>query len=359
MAANEEQDKSEAATPFKLDEARRQGQVFRSAEMISLAMLGAALALALAGSMTALSGVMDLFGRLLIEAGRFQLVPFNALGLLAWLSERALLLLAPWALVLLLVGILSNLLQTGPVFSGHPLKPDFSRLNPAKGFKRVFSMRSLYEGLKAILKFAVLGFITYLVIKGLLEQLPQISGITPKRLVSYLHDQAALMVFLLLLGFAALGLADFAYSRWEFMKLMRMSRRELKDEFKRREGDPQVRNKRRELQRALRKRSAGVARVGDADLLITNPTHIAIALQYHRGKMPAPKLIAKASGELALRMREEAFRRGVPVFEVPELARALFREVDIEDAIPEGLFPQVAAVFRKLYERMKQAEARA
>jgi flagellar biosynthetic protein FlhB len=145
------------------------------------------------------------------------------------------------------------------------------------------------------------------------------------------------------------ALLDWSFSRWEFMRRMRMSKRELKDEHREREGDPRIKTRLRELRLELAKRSRSIARVKSADVLLTNPTHYAVALQYVHGRMPAPMVLAKGAGELARRMRSEARRCGVPVVEHAPLTRALFAAVEPDDYVPESEFAQVARILRWVY----------
>lgn len=343
-----DQDKSEPATPFKLEEARKRGQVFKSVELNSLAVLAVALAATLAFSESAIRKTFALSQGLMREAGRAELTQPLVVELMGTLSRHVLFLLLPFLLLVMVAGALANFLQTGPVFSFTPLKPDFSRLNPVNGLKRLFSMRSVYEGFKSILKLALLAAVLLWMVWSLL---PDLLLLTRQPLGAYpelLIDKAGFVLFVLLMGLLALSLLDLGYTRWEFLKKMRMSRRELKDEVKRREGDPQIRSKRREIQRAMRKKAASAGRIKDADVLITNPTHIAVALQYRRDDMPAPRLISKGAGDAALKLRRAAFRYGVPVVENPPLARALYRSTDLDEYVPEETYREVALLLRSL-----------
>lgn len=354
MAEQTDQEKSEPATPFKLEEARKQGQVFKSVEMNSLAVLGTALAATMAFSGAAVDKTLRMSEGLLREAGREELTAPMVIQLMETLSRHVLFLLLPFLLLLMVAGVGVSFLQTGPVFSFFPLKPDFTRLNPVTGLKRLFSMRSLYEGFKALLKLALMSVVLAWMVWSLLPDLLLISREPVGSYPATLVDMAAFVLFVLLLGLLGLALLDYAYTRWEFLKKMRMSRRELNDEIKRREGSPQIRSKRRELQRALRKKAASASRIKDADVLITNPTHLAVALQYNRDTMPAPRLISKGAGEAALRLRRAAFRYGIPVVENRELARALYRRTDLDKYIPEDTFRKVAIVLRSVRRGRRQ-----
>lgn len=340
------QERTEPATPFKLEEARKQGQVAKSTDFNSLVVLSLLLVASLSFAVWGLRQTLSLGAGLFNEAGRADLQPRYLFGLYEWVGAGALHLLSPLVLLVMAGGIITGLMQTGPVFSFKPLKPDFKRLHPVEGFKRVFSMRALFEAGKSLLKLAILGLVTYLTVRAFVPELAGLLQRSPSTYPSFVIRHGALLLFFLLLGLLATGLLDLGFTRWEYLRKMRMSRRELREEHKRREGDPQIRAKRRELQRALRKKVNSTARVKDADILITNPTHFAVALEYRRGEMPAPKLISKGAGDVALRMRELAFRYRVPVIEDAPLARRLFRFVELDDFIPEETYPAVAGAMR-------------
>lgn len=357
MADNQsEQDKTEAATPFKLEEARKKGIVSKSTELNSTGgLLAGLLALAAFGS-------WSVHQLLLAERGLFHDLNrqlWDIPHLMAWLAQlstKVLFILSPLLALALIGGVLANLVQTGLVFSATPLTPDFQRLNPAAGLKRMFSMRALFEALKSTIKFGIYSLIAYAALKAAIHRLPAMYHRAPGAQAAELGHELTRLLMYLVLGAIAIALVDVLYTRWEFGRRMRMSRRELKDEVKRREGDPLIRNKRREAQRELRKRAASAGKVKEADVLITNPEHFAVAVKYRRGEAPAPEVIAKGSGELALKMRQEAFRHRVPIVPNPRLARALFREVAIGKPIPPDHYAAVADVLRWVYELKNRRE---
>jgi len=257
--------------------------------------------------------------------------------------------LAPFFFMVLVLPILTKLFQTGPVFTFFPLKPDPKRLNPVQGFKRVFSLRMLFEAGKTFLKFGLFAAIAYGAIVGAFPSILSMPQVDPKGYAPMLLQAICALSFKLVLALFLIALLDLLYTRWDYAKKMRMSRRELKEEVKRREGDPQVRAKIKELQREAAKRSRSAQRVPDADVLITNPTHLAVALEYRRDEMKAPRLIAKGAGETAENMKSFARRSDVPVIERPGLARHLFREVDIDQPIPESAYEPVARIYAEIY----------
>ncbi|WZB63196.1 EscU/YscU/HrcU family type III secretion system export apparatus switch protein [Achromobacter xylosoxidans] len=207
--------------------------------------------------------------------------------------------------------------QTGLIWSGFPLKPDLARINPVAGLKRLFSLRTTYDAAKSVCKVALLAGVLYMTLKALLGSLSALGERTPfealRQLLAMLASLALKMAFAALL----LALLDMAYTRHEFKRKMRMSKRDVKDEVKNREGDPRVRSRLRSLRIEMLRKAASVRQIGQADVLIVNPTHIAVALQYKRGEMAAPVMLAKGAGLLAARMRAEAARRGVTVVRNP------------------------------------------
>ena len=346
--AEQDQDKSEQATPFKLEEARRRGQVFKSLDLNSFFMISAALALLWIGGARFLGDGLAL-QRYIIERAAVQ--RFEIAELIHWfggLFATVSLILAPFFLLVVIVAVSSNLAQTGPIFTFFPLKPDPKRINPVQGFKRVFSKRMLFEAVKTLLKLGLVGTVAYFVIVDMLPHLLTMPQIDPRGYPTVLLGAIGSLLFKLVLVLLFVALLDLAYTRWDYGKKMRMSRRELKDEIKRREGDPQMRAKIKELQREAAKRSKSLKRVPDADVLITNPTHLAVALRYRRDTMRAPAVISKGGGETAAAMKAVARRHGIPVIERPPLARQLFREVDIDGAIPEAVYESVARIYAEI-----------
>jgi flagellar biosynthesis protein FlhB len=347
--AEQDQDKSEQATPFKLQEAKRRGQVAKSLDFNSFMLIASMLALVYFSGRHFVNVGLNIGRGVFEHAG---VAKFDADSLMAWLGQIADEtghLLAPFFLIALAVGVLASMVQTGPIFSMFPLKPDVQRLNPVQGFKRVFSLKMLFEGLKSLLKLGIFSAVAYAVVIGALPKIMSMTGMEPRAYPWFMLDQTVSLVFKLALAILAIALLDMLYTRWDFGKKMRMSQREVKEEVKRREGDPHVRARQRELQKEAGKRAKSLSRVPDADVLITNPTHLGIALRYERGAARAPRLLAKGAGEIALEMRRVAARHGIPVIERKDVARRLFAEVNIDEAIPEDLYESVARIYAEIY----------
>ncbi len=358
MASGEgqEQDRNEPATPFKLQEARKRGQVSKSLETNSLLILSTALLVIYALGERMISQQLLLSRNLFSSTYPLELDGTRALGLFEFAVESLTAIIWPLFGALMLTGILANLFQTGPVFSFFPLKPDINRLNPVTGLKRLFSKKLLFEAVKTVIKMTIFGFVLYFAIVALLPALMAMIDMDPQIFPALLLKHGRGMTYKLLLVVLVVALLDLMYSRWDFARQMRMSRREMKEEVKRREGDPQIRSRRKQLQKEAVKRAGAVQKVPDADVLITNPTHLAIALKYDREEMTTPLLVAKGAGDLAALMRQIAQSNNVPIVENKPLARHLFNKVGIDDGIPGAYFPEVAKILAWVFLQRSERE---
>ncbi len=249
---------------------------------------------------------------------------------------------------LLFVGVVVSLLQTGFLFAHKKLGFDFNRVNPAQGFKRLFSMQGLVEMLKSLLKIIVIGWVAYGFIRS---HLPELMGLTGLGIQPALKTWSSLALSLAgRVGgtYLLLAAADYGYQRWQHMKSLRMTKEEVKEEMKQREGDPHVKSRiRRERMRIARSRM--MARVPEADVIITNPTHLAIAVQYDPQEMNAPVVLAKGEYKIAERIVEIAREHDIPVTQNIPLARALFKSVDIDQEIPPDLYLAMAELLAYIY----------
>lgn len=347
--AEQDADLSEQATPHKLDEARKKGSVARSNDFNAMSMMAALVVTIYAGGWDALRQTLSMQQKVLAGAGRQQ---WSVDAVAAWMGQLLtgmLHVLGPLFLTLAVVAVLTNLIQTGPIFSLHPLKPDLERLSPMAGFKRIFAMRTLFESAKSIVKLAILGSVVYMLVRDTIPGLMGLSAMEPKGYMRMLLALVGSLLVKLVLTLLCIALIDLGFTRWEFAKRMRMSKRDVKDESKNREGDPRIRSRIRDLRKEMLKRSKSMAKVPSADVLITNPTRLAVALSYSHGKSGAPQVVAKGAGDLARKMRELAGKHHIPVVQNRALARALFREVDYDGYVPEKLYPQVAKIMVWVY----------
>ena len=355
--ADQDINRSESATPHKLLDARKRGQVAKSTDIVA-ALVFAAAATYLATQGWQLTRDIFRFNQLLLsQAGRIDGNLSAMTALIAFAIKGTLAALAPFFITLMLAAIIANLVQTGPVFSLHPLSADFKRLNPVSGLQKIFSTRTLFELLRACLKLLLLGLVAYAALKSLMPQFFQLAGLSALGTVRTLLDDLASLGLKLAAMLVLIALIDVIYTRRAFANKMRMSKREVRDEFKQREGDPRIRARLRELQREMRKRGAALVKTRNADVVITNPTHVAVALRYQHGEMNSPQIIAKGAGMLAAVMRKIAARHHIPVIQNRLLARQLFQQVEVEQHVPTALYADVARIIVWVF-AMREARQR-
>lgn len=351
----QEQNRTEQATPFKLSEAKKRGQVAKSLDLNTALITCALFAVLLTSGGSYWRQLCELCAHIFSSAAVLAVTgdswPTTAMSIVL----DVLTVLWPIAAVGAVVAVLSNLVQTGPILSMEPLTPKFERLNPVAGFKRVFNKRMLFEAFKSLLKLTFFGLVLYGFFIALWFSLPGLGGDVHHQL-EWLEANASALLVRLGLALLVIGLLDVAFTRWSFGKQMMMSRREVKEEVKRRDGDPLIKAKLRELQRENLKQARSMSRLPQADVLITNPEHLAIALCYQRDRMAAPVVLAKGADNWAAQMRAVANSRGIPTFENRPLARLLFRRGQIDLPIPSESFLEVAKVYAELnWRRMEQS----
>lgn len=355
--AEQDADLSESATPFKLDEARKKGSVAKSNDFTAMTIM-AALAVSLYATCTdGLRQLLRMQQQILTRASSSEMSVDAMAGWMGSLAVGMLTVMGPFLMTLAVTAVVVNLFQTGPIFSFHPLKPDLTRISPTTGFKRIFSMRTVFETVKSLVKLVVLGWLLYVLVLDAIPGLIALSAMDPKGYAKALMALTAGLLVKMVLALLVIGLLDLMFTRWEFSKRMRMSKRDVRDESKNREGDPRIRSRIRELRKEMLKRSKSMANVPKADVLITNPTRLAVALSYQHGKSGAPQVVAKGAGDLARKMRETASRHQIPIVQNKLLARALFREVDYDGYVPEKWYPQVAKIMVWVYSMRESKRA--
>ena len=342
MAADTELDRNEAATPHKLSEARKRGQVAKSSDVVSAVVFASAVAFLAAQGWTLMQAQFRFDRLIFAHATSFVASPAKLWHVIDMAVRASLSLMAPLLGTIVLAAVVANIAQTGPVFSAHPVKPDWDRLNPVNGLKKVFSTRTLFDAFRACIKLVVLLWVVHAALTALLPQFYRLAGLAPLGQARMLVTDVAALALKLAFAMGVIAAVDFVYTQREFAKRQRMSKRELKDEFKHREGDPRIRARLREIRREMLKRTLSLKRTRDADVIITNPTHYAVALRYRHGEMAAPKLIAKGAGGMAAAMRLLAARHRIPVVQNRTLARALYAATALEQEVPSTFFPEIA-----------------
>lgn len=346
--------KTEEPTPRKLEEARKKGQVSNSKEVTSFAILlgGGATVVAspwlIQPGLEAFRGLIEGAANVSVDRGAVQSV-------LTDLLIAALLTAGPLFALLMFIGVAVNVAQSGFIFTVEPLKLELNRISPISGLKRMFSLKSIVELLKGVFKMALVAGVVWLVLVPEMERLESLLRMDVADLLSVVLVLITRLMIAVLALLAVVALIDFLYQRYEFMKQMRMTLQEVKDEFKQSEGDPQVRARLRQI-RTERARQRMMQAVPTADVVVTNPTHFAVAMKYDESTMAAPLVVAKGADEVALRIRELAGEHKVPLVENPPLARALFDTVDIDQEVPPQHYKAVAEVIGYVM-RMRRGRA--
>ena len=337
------EERQHPATPRRRQEARRRGQVFRSLELSSaLILAGGLLALQLAGDHI-WSRTSALFHRALGDWARREITADQALELGMAAGSVFASAVLPVMLSLLVVGLAVNVAQVGPVLSTEPLSPRLSRINPVEGFKRIFSRRAAFEFVKSLLKVTLVAAVTYGAFRKAVQGVVALTGAEVGTLAGAVGRYALSMSWQAALALVAVAGLDYLYQRYEYEQSLKMTRQELKEELREAEGDPHLRARIRRRQRELASMRM-LQEVRRADVVITNPTHYAVALRYDPATMAAPVCCAKGKGHLALRIREIARQYGVTWVEDRFLARSLYQSVDVGEAVPEALYEAVAEV---------------
>ncbi|NNG03337.1 MAG: flagellar biosynthesis protein FlhB [Inquilinus sp.] len=345
--------KTEEPTQRKLEEARRRGQVVTSQEVKHGFVLLGGLIVVLAFAPLASRALTSRMGSFL--AG-LHTVPTDADSLIAMLGDAAgeivLILLFP-LLVLAGLAAASSLLQHGPLLSFETLKPKLEKISPLAGFKRQFSLKAIMEFSKGLAKIAVVGIIAAIVLWPELRRIEAYAGLPMAALTARVWTIAVKLMTAVLAVVALIAGADFLFQRFDFLRRQRMSKQEVKDEYKQTEGDPMVKARVRQI-RMERARRRMMAAVPEADVVITNPTHFAVAMAYKPDTMTAPKVVAKGVDAIALKIREVAEAHDVAVVENPPLARALYQAVEIDGEIPAEHYKAVAEVISYVFKLQRR-----
>lgn len=350
MAEDSEQDKSERATPFKLSKAREKGSVARGSDLSYLTGLAAILSFGWASGTSFADNLAQDARQTLASAAGLEGDPSAVLPLAGRATAQLVASVGGMLATVFLVVLFFEVLQTEIIFSAVPLKLDFSRLNPATNLKRLISLRVLIETAKNLLKLTVYGTIAYLVISdAYIALVPTVWD--AGRLGAAMAHAAGRLLILFMAAALLFALADQLIVRRDFGKKMRMSRRELRRENRDREGDPRIKQRRRQLHREFAKTSQSLRGVRGADVLITNPRHFAVGLRYAPDAMSAPQIVALGIDHVALRLRRVAFIYGITILEDPPLARALHGGGVLDREIPSVLYQPVADVYLELRRR--------
>lgn len=348
MPAESGQERTEAATPRRREQAREEGQVVKSREVVSSALfLGNLLFFSIAG--TALYQHMIYMTRETLS--RLADTEVSVSGVYAVLTDmlnHLAMMLVPLFLTLMVLAVAVNLMQTGVLFTPKALEFKGSRINPWEGLKRMFSLQAVHELFKSLVKIGIVGYIGYTTIAADIVHVFPLSQQVLEDILAFLGRSTLRLGLHTSYAMVALAVLDYGFQRWHYEKGLRMTTQEVKEERKETEGDPQIKARVRGIMHEMARKRM-MEEVPKADVVVTNPTHLAVALRYRREEMPAPTVIAKGAGYVAERIRAIAREHHVPVVENRAVARSLYQTVELGATIPETLYKAVAEILAYVY----------
>jgi flagellar biosynthetic protein FlhB len=353
MAENDqEQERTEEATSRRREESREKGQVARSQELVSVGLLAACLIYFYFGTSGFLRDLMEMMSSGFRAAGRTDLTPDSMSNFIIANIYKGFTIIFPLMLTVVVSALLVNVMQVGFLFSSESITPQISKIDPIKGLQRLFSIRSVAELIKSIFKICIVGIVAYFVIKGEIPNMLKLMDQNVWGMMTYFGHICFKILLATTVVLIVLAILDYIYQRWEYEKSLRMTKQEIKDEYKNTEGDPLIKARIRRIQReAAHKRM--MAQVPKADVIITNPTHLAVAIKYDPDNMQAPQVVAKGANIIAEKIKQLAEENDVPIVENKPLAQVLYKMVDVDDLIPEDLYRAVAEVLAFVYDQKK------
>ncbi|WP_318468209.1 EscU/YscU/HrcU family type III secretion system export apparatus switch protein [Photobacterium leiognathi] len=338
------EEKTEKATEHKLREARKKGQISKSMDITGMAGIAVALITIMVLAQQIGQKMMAATERIFLLAP--EITPGSNPWLIGQVFQDYLSAVMPVLMLSMIVGIMFNLFQTKGNFSTYPLIPDIKKLNPIKGFKKLISIKSLFELVKSLLRLSAISVMAYYIFYEEVIYLPDVMSYSlPDILERILWLLVKTIAFFMLI-MIPFTMFDVFFQNWSFAKEMRMSKKEVKDEYKGQEGDPEIKQKRKQMQKEVRDKTGSLSNVPSADFVITNPTFIAIALKYDSKTMLAPKVVSKGKGPVAKKIREIAHKNNLMIKSDIPLAREIYKTVKINSEIPPELYGQVADIYR-------------
>lgn len=341
-------EKTEKATPKKREDERKKGRVAKSQDVnTALILLFSFIILGAFGSFMA-DHMKNMYTNVFTTYIHWEVTTESVQRVFRELLSTFFYIIGPIMLVAFVISIAANLLQVGFLFTTEPLKFDLKKIDPIQGAKRIFSIRALVELLKSFLKITFIGTITFTVIWLFKDDILMLAFKKPESAVAFFGQVTIIMGIAATIALIFLAILDYLYQRYDYEKNIRMSKQDIKDEHKNIEGDPLIKSKIREQQRQIAMRRM-MEEIPQADVVITNPTHYAVAIKYDESVADAPIVVAKGKDNIALKIIDQAKKHGVATVENKPLARALYRDVEIDESIPEQFFQAVAEVLAYVY----------
>lgn len=345
--AEDQEERTEEATEARREEFRKRGQVAMTRELSTAVFFLISAGLIYVLGKFFLQNINEVFTQSM--GGEFiqKIREGHVSEVLGSIGYKIIILTAPLFFISMIIGVVSQVLQTGFLQVEDALTPNFNKLNPLNSLGRIFSLKGVIELLKSTLKLTVIAFIIYSLLKSEIRQIPYLSGFSVEQLLSYVGG----IVYKLLIGtgtfMLVLAVADYFFQKWQLEKEMMMTKQEIKEEHKSRDGDPLIKARIRKVQKEIANRKM-MTEVPKADVIITNPTHIAVAIRYS-DKLPAPQMIAKGADFMAEKIKEIARENQIPIIENKPLARTIFKTMKVGQVIPRELFVAVAEVLSYVY----------
>jgi flagellar biosynthetic protein FlhB len=343
----DDQEKTEQPTSKKLEDARKEGNVAKSQDVVGVVTLVVGFVVLLFYFVF----MVDKLKKFYIFAFSFFDKDWSVSGVVNLFFEFILqffLLIAPVMFAVMLAGIIGNVAQFGFLFTPKSIQPKFSKIDPIKGLKNLFSTKKLFEGVKIILKVSISFWIAFYLFLGWIKEFPRIELLPLMEQIKWLSHKAILLSFVMIGVFAVFAVIDFAFQKYSYLKSLKMSKQEIKDEMKNTEGNPEIKARIRQIQMKMASQRM-MKEIPKADVVITNPTHYAVAIKYTRGEDKAPRVIAKGVDFLAQKIKEIARENDIIVLENKPLARQLYAEVELNEYIPEKLYKAVIEVLVYVY----------
>ncbi|MCK4691595.1 MAG: flagellar biosynthesis protein FlhB [Desulfuromonadales bacterium] len=347
MAEGSDQEKTEQATEKRRQDFREKGQVAQSKEVTTAALMTFSLLLWVFYARYFWSDLLNIMKTTLRMLSRFEVTSLTVVNLFWELVVVLAGMLWPVFLLTMLVGFFSSFLQVGPLFTLKPFQPDLNKFNPIKGMAKFVSKRSAVELIKSLAKVSLIGFVAYKTVSNEFATALTLVRLDLDQTLLFLGRTAFLVMAKTSGILIILAIIDFAFSKYEMEQKMKMTKQEVKEEFKETEGDPQLKARVRSVQQQLARKRM-MAEVPKADVVITNPTHLSIAITYDRETMDAPTIVAKGADHLAFRIREIARENHVPLVENKPVARALYKQ-EVGEQVPEEMFKAVAEILAYVY----------
>lgn len=343
----DDMEKTEEPTQKKIEDARKEGNVPKSMDFTGFIGLVASMLGLLGLSAFMFDGLEDQFRYYLSYVG--TPLTSNTVFAIAYTFIRDMIFIVlPLSVVLVIAGVLGNLAQFGFLFTTKPLKPDLKKIDPIKGTKNLFSIKKLVEGIKITAKVSIAMIVGSIVFLAFIKELPEVGRFDFYYQLDWLIEKSIMIAGIMLMVFFVFGVIDIFIVRYQYFKQLRMSKNEIRDEYKNTEGNPEVKARIRRLQREM-SNNRMMSDVPNADVVITNPTHFAVAIKYDVEIGPAPKVLAKGADNIALKIKEIAREHMIQIYESKQLARELYKKVDVGQDIPPELYGAVAEVLAYVY----------